>query len=153
MQLEHRAVVKATPERVWAFVMDVPRMAACLPGAEGVTPDGEDAYRGALKVRVGPIGLRLEGRLIVVERDDANYRAALRAEAADKKVSGAVRSGMALSLQPVEAGTELKVVSDVHIMGKLGEFGQPVIRKKADEMMGAFTQNLARALDTQPISA
>lgn len=151
MQLEHRARVPADPERVWAFLMDVPKMAGCLPGAENVVAESDDAFRGALRVRVGPIALRLEGRIIVVERDDAAHRAAMRAEAADKRVNGAVRATMGMSLVELSpAETEIVINSDVAVMGKLGEFGQPLIRKKADEMMGQFAANLSKALQAAP---
>ncbi len=145
MKLQHRASVPAARERVWALLMDVPLVAACVPGVESVTAEGGDRYRGRFRVQVGPVRLALEGELAVAERDDAAGRAVMRANGTDARLGGGVRAVVALTLVP-GTSTDLVVDSDVQILGRIGELGQPLIKRKADEIMSAFAGNLARAV-------
>jgi carbon monoxide dehydrogenase subunit G len=127
--------------------MDVPRVAQSLPGVESVKELDPNTYEGTLKVRVGPIALNLAGKIIVEQRDRENWKAALRAEAADRMAAGAVRGRTAMQLRELgPSQTELIVDSDVNILGKIGEFGQPIIRKKADQMLTEFVQNIKKQL-------
>jgi carbon monoxide dehydrogenase subunit G len=127
--------------------MDIPKVAQCLPGVDSVTKIDDTNYEGTLKVRVGPIGLTLQGKIIVEERDGERMRAALRAEAKDRMAAGAVRGRTAMELKELSANeTELSLETDVNIMGKIGEFGQPLIRKKADQMLKQFVENIKKQL-------
>ena len=127
--------------------MDVPKVAKSLPGVETVTQLDDTTYQGTLKVRVGPISLNLQGKIILEERDRARWRAALRAEANDRMAAGAVKGKTSMELKEVgPKETELLVETDVNILGKIGEFGQPIIRKKADQMLQQFVENMKRQL-------
>ena len=147
MKLQHRATVPASPDRVWSMLMDVPRVASCVPGVESVTAEGGDRYRGRFRVQVGPVRLSLEGDVELTERDDAAGRAVMRANGTDARMGGGVRAVVALSLVP-GTSTEIVVDSDVQILGRIGELGQPLIKRKADEIMRAFASNLARTVAT-----
>jgi carbon monoxide dehydrogenase subunit G len=136
----------APPERVWAFVMDVPSVAQCIPGCEGVEALGDDRYKAVVKLRVGPISLSLASEISIVDKDEAQKTAALRVEAADKRVGGAVKATMSMKLTPDGDGTRLEVSTDANVMGRIGDFGQPVIRKKADQTLQEVAQNLRKAL-------
>ena len=130
--------------------MDVPKVAQCLPGVESVSKLDDTTYEGALKVRVGPIALNLAGKIIVEEQDKSNWRAALRAEANDRRAAGAVKGKTAMTLKDLSPDeTELLVETDVNILGKIGEFGQPIIRKKADAMLKEFVENIKKQLTRQ----
>jgi uncharacterized protein len=134
-------------ESLWEFLMDVPKVAQSLPGVESVSKIDDTTYEGALKVRVGPIALNLLGKIIVEERDKENWRAALRAEANDRRAAGAVKGKTTMMLKAVDSDqTELVVETDVNILGKIGEFGQPIIRKKADSMLKEFVENIKKQL-------
>ncbi len=145
MIIDQRVTIAAPVETVWEFVMDVPAVGSCLPGAESVTLVDDDTYRGALRVKVGPIALRLAGTIAVIERDPAARRARMDLQAADQRLSGGVKGTMQLQLEPRGEGqTELSIHTDVAVLGKLGEFGQAVIRKKADQMLAELARNLSR---------
>lgn len=145
MKLQHRATVAAPRDRVWSLLMDVPRVASCVPGVESVTPEGDDRYRGRFRVHVGPVRLTLDGDVALSERDDAAGRAVMRANGTDARMGGGVRAVVTLSLVP-GTSTEMVVDSDVQILGRIGELGQPLIKRKADEIMSAFAKNLAQAV-------
>ena len=133
-------------ERLWDFLMDVPAVGRCVPGVERIEAMDGSAYRGGLKVQIGPIRLSLEGTITVEEADRGAWRARLRAEANDRRVGGGIRARLSLTLAPAEGGTRVLIDTDLAVLGRIGEFGQPIIRKKADALLGEFAQNLRSAL-------
>jgi carbon monoxide dehydrogenase subunit G len=117
-----------------------------VPGVETVEAVDDRAYRGCLKVQVGPIRLALEGMITVEAQDQNAWHARMRAEATDRRLGGGIRARLGLTLAAGEEGTHLKIDTDLAILGKIGEFGQPVIKKKADTILAEFARNLQSAL-------
>ena len=147
MNFQHSATIPVSREVLWNLLMDVPRVSQCLPGVQDVNRLEENVYEGTMRIRVGPIALNLHGRIQIDEQDAESSRAIMSAQADDKKIRGGIRSKMTMALSSVSAQeTEFKVETDVTILGKIGEFGQPIIRKKADTMMKEFTENIRRQL-------
>ncbi len=147
MKFTQSALIPVDREPLWDFLMDVPKVAKSLPGVETVSQIDDTTYQGVLKVRVGPISLNLQGKIFLETCDRNSWRAALRAEASDRMAAGAVKGKTSMELK--EAGpkqTELLVETDVSILGKIGEFGQPIIRKKADAMLREFVENIKKQL-------
>jgi carbon monoxide dehydrogenase subunit G len=144
MNFHHTVVIPASRDKVWEFLMDIPRVGKCIPGVETVEPQGDNKYKGTVKQRVGPIGVTLEGTMTVVEADEQAGRAAMTAEGTDKRIGGAVRAKMTMSVKEVSPSqTELTVDTDANIGGRLGEFGGAVIKKKADQTMEQFAKNIS----------
>jgi len=146
MTFTQECVIPVERERLWDFMMEVPRVARCVPGVEAVEAMDTGAYRGSLKVQVGPIRLALEGVITVEERDRDAWRARMRAEANDRRLGGGIRARLGLTLMTDDVGTHLTIDTDLTILGRIGEFGQPVIRKKADALLAEFARNLQSAL-------
>jgi uncharacterized protein len=147
LKFSQSAQIPVAREPLWEFLMDVPKVAQSLPGVESVSKIDDTTYDGALKVRVGPIALNLLGKIIVEEQDKENWRATLRAEANDRRAAGAVKGKTTMMLKALDSNqTELVVETDVNILGKIGEFGQPIIRKKADSMLKEFVENIKKQL-------
>jgi uncharacterized protein len=153
--IDHRITVPAPPEQVWAFMMDVPAVSQCVPGVDGVARIDDQTYVGVMRVRVGPIQVRLDGRVIVAERDEVAQQARMDLQAADKRVNGAVNAKMRLKLSAADNGrqTDVEIRTDANVMGKLGEFGQAVIRKKADQIVQEFAANLSAAVTARAAGA
>jgi uncharacterized protein len=144
MIVDQRVTIPAPVDRVWQFVMNVPAVSRCVPGVESVTEIDATTYEGAFRVKVGPISVRLEGRVRLAEQDAAAHRARMDLNAVDKRVNGAVNAKMTMTLEPRDDGqTDMAVHTDASIMGKLGEFGQAVMRKKAEQIMAEFAHNLS----------
>ena len=139
-------VIPAERERLWNLLMDVPRVGRCVPGVEGIEAVDGGAYKGSLRVRIGPIRLSLEGTMTIEEQDRAVWLARLRADANDRRLGGGIRARMGLTLAPAEGGTRLQIETELAVLGKIGEFGQPVIKKKADTLLEEFVRNLQLAL-------
>lgn len=146
MKLTHTALVRAPRAKVWKLVTDVPAAARCVPGVAAVTPSGAGKYKGSLLVQLGPVRLVLDGDIALTSTDESAGKASLRADAKDTRLGGTVRATMDLALADKGADTELRITSDVQIAGRIGEFGQPVIQRKADQLMTQFADCLARTL-------
>jgi carbon monoxide dehydrogenase subunit G len=147
MNFEHRCTIPVARGALWQFLMDVPQMATCVPGVESVTASGDSQYSGRMRVKVGPIHLTLQGAMTIQERNQQQWQAVAQAEANDRRVGGGVYITANMIL--VESGpavTELVIQTQARLLGKLGEFGQPVIRKQADTIIAEFAHNVATRL-------
>jgi len=140
VRLDHRITVDAPRKEVWALLMDLPRAARCVPGTRDLAPEG-DGVHGTLDVRLGPVKLALSGTVRAESRDEAAGTARLRADASDQRVGGAVRAFVDLSVTG-DGPTELRVQSDVAILGRIGELGQPLIARQAEKVIAAFAECL-----------
>ena len=138
-------MVAAPKDKVWARLMDIPAAARCVPGVASVRPNGKDRYQGTLAVQIGPIRLVLDGDFAVTARDEAAGTASIRADAKDSRVGGAIRATLDLALAEKDASeTQLRIGTDLTVMGRLGEFGQASIKRKADQLIQDFAECLAR---------
>ena len=97
MLIDHRITVPAPPEQVWAFMMDIPAVSRCVPGLDNVARIDDQTYSGVMSVRVGPIAVKLDGRVLLAERDEAAHQARMDLQAADKRVNGAVNAKMRMA--------------------------------------------------------
>jgi uncharacterized protein len=145
MNFTQSCTITASREAVWDFLMDVQNMAQCLPGVEDVRQVDAETYDGTLRIKMGPIALALQGTIHVEARDRDKWHGAMRAEAKDRKLGIRARLGMDL-LQKGAAETEMQVTLEAHVLGKIGEFGQPVMRKRADAMMQDFARQVSERL-------
>lgn len=144
MKLEHTVSIAAPRARVWAVLMDLPVAAGCVPGTRDLAAEG-DGLRGTLEVRVGPVKLALIGTVTIESRDEGAGIARLRADAQDRRLGGAVRARVDLALAG-DAPTELRISSDVTILGRIGELGQPLITRQADKVLAGFADCLRRTV-------
>jgi carbon monoxide dehydrogenase subunit G len=147
MNFEKRVSIPSTIDEAWEFLMDIPAVSRCLPGVESVEPLGDDAYAGVMNVKVGAIKVKFQGRIEVTERDAEARRASMRVKGDDKRIGGAMTSTVQMQLEELgEREVGLHVVSETAVLGKLGELGQAVVLKKADQIMTEFAANVAEAL-------
>ncbi len=147
MKLQNSCVVPAGMTESWDFLIDVANAAKCVPGVVDVAPEGDGRYRGALRAKVGPMSITLSGTVTIEEREPESGRARFIVEASDRRVGGGVKTDMLMQLtakSPTE--TELTIETDTTFMGRLGELGQPVIRRKAQSTIEEFARNLTREL-------
>ena len=125
--------------------MDIPQVAPCIPGVQDVEADGENQFKAVMQVRVGPVRLNFSGTINILEQDREKGEAHFRVEAADRKVGGSIRADMTMQLNELSADeSELVIVTDTVFMGKIGELGQPIIRRKAKSTLEDFAKNLAK---------
>ncbi len=126
MKLENEFRVDVPVEEAWRVLLDVERIAPCMPGAQLQEVEG-DEYRGIVKVKVGPITAQYKGVARITESDDANHRAVIRAEGRDTRGQGNASATATAVLQSDGDGTRVSIDSDVTITGKVAQFGRGVI--------------------------
>ena len=147
MIFEHTITVDAPSDDVAAFLADVPKVAACVPGVEDVSLVGEDEYEGRLRVRLGPVGFSLTGQAQVQSDEDGALRA--RGGGRDRRIGAGVDATIEARVEPLGAGdSEVRVTADVQFSGRLAELGQPLIRRKADAMVRDFARNMQAAFSS-----
>ena len=145
MKTEHRFAAPANKEQVWELMLDMPRVGRCFPGVKEVEADGDQSYKGTMQVRVGPVSLNITGTMVVTGMDKDLWQASMKVEGADRRLGGGVSGEMLVNLTDLsDSETEVVVTSDISFMGKLGELGQPIIRKKADSILREFADNISR---------
>ena len=146
MRFEHTVRVSAPRKRAWDLLVDVPAVARCVPGAEDVAPVGDDRYRGAVRVNVGPVRLRLEGEVTVTRKEEETGHAVMRLDATDRAVGGAVKAELRVTVVELEGVTELRLVTEATLAGRIGDLGQPLIKRQADKIAAEFARCLEREL-------
>jgi carbon monoxide dehydrogenase subunit G len=145
--IEDRQVIGAPRERLWDFLMQVEKVGECMPGCDNVRPIGNDEYDTTMKLKVGPIALKIDARLRVVARDRDAWTAKMRVEGTERGVGGGV-SAMLIMVLVAESSTStaLMLTTDAKVFGKLGEFGQPVMKKKAASMTEEFARTIGERM-------
>ena len=146
MNLRQRFIIPIEQERLWALLVDVERAGRCIPGVTSLSGRGDGSYQGAISVKVGPFSLNLEGHLRLTLVDGERRRATMEAEAADRRLGGGLRSAMSIELEELGPHeTALAIETQARLLGRLGELGQPIIRRKAQAILEEFARNLQRA--------
>lgn len=150
-QLNNEFTVNHPIEKAWPILVDVERIAPCLPGAqlqEVANEDGEEVYRGVVKVKLGAIHSQFKGEARLVERDDEQHRARLKAAGRDTGGRGNASAeivAQATSLSPTS--THVAVTTDLHITGKVAQFGRGIMGDVSHKLLGQFADNLHEMLD------
>jgi uncharacterized protein len=129
----------------WAVLTDVERIAPCLPGAQLQEIEG-DEYRGIVKVKVGPITAQYKGKATFQSKDDDAHVAVLKAEGRDTRGQGNASALITATLTPDGDGTEVKVVTDLTITGKVAQFGRGVLVDVSSKLLTQFVECLENDL-------
>jgi carbon monoxide dehydrogenase subunit G len=148
-KLLNEFTVNRSIAHAWSVLTDVERIAPCMPGAQLQEIEG-DLYRGVVKVKLGPISTSFKGQASFVERDDTNHRAVLRGEGRDTGGKGNADALITAQLEAVSAHVTKCVVStDLHISGKVAQFGRGVMGDVSGKLMAQFAHNLNAMLDNE----
>jgi uncharacterized protein len=153
MKLEHSFQVAAPLDRVWEALIDVERVAPCLPGAE-VTEAGEDGtYRGTFSVRLGPTTAAYRGELAMEEVDADSHRAVMRASGQDKRGQGSAKATIVSTMREEGGATTVDVETDFTITGRLARFGRGgMIQDVSNRLLRDFSDCLQKAIETAEAS-
>jgi uncharacterized protein len=130
-------------EKVWQFFGDIPRVAACLPGAELTEDLGEDKYGGRVAVRMGPVRLQFAGTAKVTERDEAAKRIVMDAAGADERGRGQAAMVVTATLAAAGRGTKVAVTQDLQLSGAAAQYGRGMISDFSAVLMRDFSANMA----------
>ncbi len=140
-------VVNRPIDETWTVLTDVERIAPCMPGAELQAIEG-DVFRGAVKVKLGSIAAAFKGQASFVERDDANHKAVLKADGRDTGGKGNAAANITAELQQVDdAHTKVVVATDLHITGRIAQFGRGIVGDVSKKLINQFADNLNTMLE------
>lgn len=153
MEFENTFVVKAPVEQVWDLLLDVERVAPCMPGATVLEHTGEDAYKVAVKVRLGPMTMNYRGDVEIVDKDAGAHRATMRAKAKEARGQGTAQADVRMALQERDGGTAASIVTAMQMSGRAAAMGQGVIRDVAATLTDTFAKNLAGMVEGGPAAA
>ena len=142
MDLNHEFTVAVAVDEAWKILTDVELIAPCLPGAQLQEIEG-DTYRGAVKVKVGPILAQFKGQASFVQRDEASHIVILKGEGRDTTGKGnaaAVITAELTALTPTS--TSCKVNTDLSVTGKVAQFGRGAMEDISNKILAQFVENL-----------
>jgi carbon monoxide dehydrogenase subunit G len=146
MLIQQEFTVRARLPAVWAFFRDVPTVASCVPGVERMEAVDEKTFQGTMRVKIGPLGFRLNGRLVEQDVDESGHTAVLVVSADDRSLASAVNATLRLRLTESDEATTVALDTEANVLGKLGQFGQGVIKLAADALMKQFVTRVQARL-------
>jgi carbon monoxide dehydrogenase subunit G len=141
VELTNQFAVPLSLDEAWVILTDIERIAPCLPGAQLQEVDG-DEYRGVVKVKVGPITAQYKGVASITEQDQASGRVVLAAEGRDIRGQGNASATISATLVAGDGVTEVTVVTDLTITGKVAQFGRGVLADVSAKLLDQFVANL-----------
>ncbi len=144
MRLENAFTVPAPVDQAWSVLLDVERVAPCLPGAALEGGDGT-TYSGTMTIKLGPVKSRYHGTVEIAEADVDARRAVLRASARDAR-AGTAAATITTELTPEGDGTRVQVATDLQLGGPAAQFGRGVMQDVSGRLMQAFAECLAEEL-------
>ncbi|MEV5987790.1 SRPBCC family protein [Streptomyces sp. NPDC052051] len=153
MELHHEFTVPVPVEDAWRTLLDIERVAPCMPGATVEEYDGR-TVTGSVKVKVGPVTVTYRGTAVFEEQDETAYRMVLAANGRETRGQGTARATVTATLVPGDGGgTSVSVRTDLTVTGRPAQFGRGVLAEVGDKLVGQFADCLARRLDEQRAAA
>jgi uncharacterized protein len=152
MELHHEFTVPVPVEDAWRALLDIERVAPCLPGATVEDYDGR-TVTGSVKVKVGPVTVTYRGTAVFDEQDGTAHRMVLTATGRETRGQGTARATVTGSLAERDGGTAVSVDTDLTVTGRPAQFGRGVLSEVGDRLVGQFAACLAERLTERPPAA
>jgi len=152
VQLENSFTVPVPVDEAWRVLLDIERIAPCMPGAALDSVTGDD-FTGRVKVKLGVITLTYQGKASFVEKDEAAHRAVIDARGRDQRGNGTASAVVTATLAAEGDRTRVDVLTDLNITGRPAQFGRGVMTDVGNKLLGQFADRLAAQLgagDQQP---
>jgi carbon monoxide dehydrogenase subunit G len=155
MEFDNSFDVPLPPAQAWALLMDIPRIAPCMPGAELTQIVDPQNYQGKISVRLGPVALTFSGRVEFDQLDAANRTARVKAQGSDAKGRGGANAAATFHIEPAGAGSKVLIHTDLALSGAVAQYGRGVgmIEATAAQIIGQFANNLRAQLASAPPSS
>jgi carbon monoxide dehydrogenase subunit G len=145
MELDNSFTVPVPPEQAWDVLLDVERIAPCMPGATVDDVDG-DVVNGRIRIKVGPVSLTYRGTAKFTERDSDARTVALEASGKETRGAGTASATVRASLAPDPVGTLVTMHTDMNVTGRPAQFGRGVMVEVGGKLVDQFAANLAKLL-------
>jgi carbon monoxide dehydrogenase subunit G len=152
--LENTIEIPAPIERVWDYMLDVERVAPCMPGAELTETVDDRTWRGKVAVKLGPVSLSFSGTVVMQERDEAARTVVLKADGREAKGKGSATALVTSRMEDVDgSGTRVVIATDLSISGALAQFGRGMLADVSQRMAGQFAECLAARMSAEAEAA
>lgn len=152
MKLQNEFTVAAPLERTWDLLLDIQRVAQCLPGAT-IEPADDGVYHGKMKMRLGPMTLDYKGAARLAEVDDDDHVATIDVKGKEARGQGTASATIRNRVEPADGGTRVVVETDLNITGRPAQFGRGIMEDVASRMLGDFAKRLEQELQEEPQAA
>jgi len=155
MEFDNSFDVPLSPARAWTVLMDIPRIAPCMPGAELTEVVDAQNFKGKISVRLGPVALAFAGRVQIDSIDETNRSARVKAQGSDAKGRGGANATATFHIEPASAGSRVMIHTDLMLSGAVAQYGRGVgmIQVTAAQIIGQFAANLRAQLANEPAAA
>jgi uncharacterized protein len=147
MELDHSFTVPVPPDQAWGILLDVERIAPCMPGATVDEVDG-DVVNGRIKVKVGPVSLTYKGTAKFTERDSDAHVVVLEASGKETRGAGTASANVRASMvpDPSGSGTQVTMHTTMNVTGRPAQFGRGVMVEVGGKLVDQFAQNLGKLI-------
>ena len=151
MEFDSSFEIPLAPDQAWPVLMDVARIAPCMPGAELTEIIDAQNYKGKISVRLGPVALAFAGRIQLEDVDNIKHSARVKAQGSDAKGRGAANAAATFSVEPKNAGSIVLIHTDLTLSGAVAQYGRGVgmIQATAAQIIKQFADNLCAQLAQQ----
>src|SRR6202171_4411753 len=144
MEFDNSFEVPLPPAQAWPVLMDIKRIAPCMPGAELTEVVDPTTYKGKISVRLGPVSLAFAGLVRFEEIDDQQHTARVKAQGTDAKGRGGANATASFRLEPTATGSKVMVHTDLTLSGLVAQYGRGVgvVQTTAGKLMQQFADAL-----------
>jgi len=156
MEFDNSFDVPLPPDQAWKTLMDIERIAPCMPGAELTEIVDDKTFKGKVSVRLGPVALTFQGTATFEDVDEIAHKATVKAQGADAKGRGGASANVGFHLEPSDAGSAVKIHTDLQLSGSVAQYGRGagMIQDLASQIIGQFADNLSKQIEAdQPAAA
>ena len=141
MELDNSFNVPVPPEQAWDVLLDVERIAPCMPGASVTSVEG-DQIEGQVKVKLGPLSLTYKGTAKFTDKDEANRTIAIEASGKETRGAGTASANVQAVLKPDDAGTLVSIHTSLNVTGRPAQFGRSLLPEVSGKLIAQFASNL-----------
>jgi carbon monoxide dehydrogenase subunit G len=147
VKLENTFTVPVAADVAWQVLLDVERIAPCMPGATLTGRDGDD-FTGTVKVKVGPVSLTYGGKATFASLDESNRVAVIEATGKETRGSGTAKAVITARMTETDGSTQVDVATDLTVTGKPAQFGRGVMAEISGKLITQFADCLADTIAT-----
>lgn len=146
MEFDNAFEVPVPVDEAWTILMDIERIAPCVPGAELTEVVDENTYKGKISVKLGPVALTFNGQAQFEEKNGADHRAKLKAQGTDAKGRGGAHANVSFHMEPSDSGTKVIIHTDLQLSGAVAQYGRGVgmVKDLAQQIIAQFAANLEK---------
>jgi len=150
VQIENSFAVKAPPDRVYEFLLDVNNVVSCVPGAELSEVVDPNTFKGKVRIKVGPVTVSYNGTARITARDAATRSATLEAEGRETTGSGSAQASTVMSVAVNGDGSTVTLATDFTVVGRVAQFGRGIMEDVSRHLVGQAAECIQSKLEGPP---